>query len=92
MGIQVYGEYCLITQNFIHDCNIFLSYPNWGPVGIMLATSNNEISYNHFRNYYSIGGSFGADGGADTKSSNILSNRVQFVIPILLPGQGFEKL
>ncbi len=64
MGIQVYGEYCLITQNFIHDCNFFLSYPSWGPVGIMVATSNNEISYNHIRNYYSLGGSFGADGGA----------------------------
>jgi hypothetical protein len=64
MGIQVYGEYCLITQNFIHDCNIFLAYPSWGPVGIMVATSNNEISYNHIRNYYSLGGSFGADGGA----------------------------
>jgi hypothetical protein len=64
MGIQVYGEYCLITQNFIHDCNIFLSYPSWGPVGIMVATSNNEISYNHIRNYFSLGGRFGADGGA----------------------------
>jgi len=64
MAIQVYGENCLITQNFIHDCNIFLDYPSWGPVGIMVATSNNEISYNHIRNYYAIGGSFGADGGA----------------------------
>jgi hypothetical protein len=64
MGIQVYGEHCLVTQNYIHDCNIFLSYPYWGPVGIMVATSNNEISYNHIQNYYSIGGGFGADGGA----------------------------
>jgi len=64
MAVQVYGEHCLITQNYIHDCNIFLDYPSWGPVGIMVATSNNEISFNHIRNYYSIGGSFGADGGA----------------------------
>jgi len=64
MGIQVYGEHNLITQNYIHDCNIFLSYPSWGPVGIMVATSNNEISYNDIRNYKSIGGSFDADGGA----------------------------
>jgi hypothetical protein len=64
MGIQVYGEYNLITQNYIHDCNIFLAYPLWGPVGIMVATSHNEISYNHIRNYKSIGGAFDADGGA----------------------------
>jgi hypothetical protein len=64
MGIQVYGEHNLITQNYIHDCNIFLAYPGWGPVGIMVATSHNEISYNHIENYYAIGGAFGADGGA----------------------------
>jgi hypothetical protein len=64
MGIQVYGEHNLITQNYIHDCNIFLAYPSWGPVGIMVATSHNEISYNRIRNYKSIGGSFDADGGA----------------------------
>ena len=45
MAIQIYSEHCLITQNYIHDCNMFLAYPGWGPVGIMVATSNNEISY-----------------------------------------------
>jgi hypothetical protein len=64
MGMQVYGQYSLLTQNYIHDCNIFLDYPLWGPIGIMVATSNQEISYNHIHNYYALGGSFGADGGA----------------------------
>jgi len=64
MGIQVNSQHNLITHNNIHNCNIFLSYPNWGPVGIMVSNSNNEISYNKIVNYFSKGGSFGADGGA----------------------------
>ena len=93
MGIQVYGEYCLITQNFIHDCNIFLSYPNWGPVGIMLATSNNEISYNHFRNYYSIGGSFGADGGAiEIDVSDIPKENINIHHNFSIDNEGFLEI
>lgn len=72
MAIQVYGEHCLITQNYIHDCNMFLAYPGWGPVGIMVATSHNEISYNRIENYVAIGGAFEADGGAiEIDDSNI---------------------
>lgn len=64
IGIQSYGQYNLITQNHIHDCNRFLSDPNWGPIGIMVATSNHEISYNKITNYMVSEGTFGADGGA----------------------------
>jgi len=64
IGIQVIGQYNLITHNYIHDCNIFLDFPMWGPIGIMVANSNNEISYNRITNYKAIGGAFGADGGA----------------------------
>lgn len=64
IGVQCYGQNCLITQNHIHDCNKFLEYPNWGPIGIMVATSNNEISYNRITNYTVSGGTFGTDGGA----------------------------
>lgn len=64
LGIQVIGKYNLIMHNYIHDCNIFLDFPMWGPVGIMVANSNNEISYNKIVNYKAIGGAFGADGGA----------------------------
>jgi hypothetical protein len=64
VGIQVFGQNCLITRNYIHDCNMFLSYPYWGPVGIMVATSNHEISYNRIENYFAKGGAFGADGSA----------------------------
>ncbi|MFC1620224.1 choice-of-anchor Q domain-containing protein, partial [Candidatus Neomarinimicrobiota bacterium] len=64
LGVQSYGQYNLITHNYIHDCNRFLSEPNWGPIGIMVATSNHEISYNRIINYVRTGGTFGADGGA----------------------------
>lgn len=64
IGVQCYGKHCLITKNHIHDCNRFLEYPNWGPIGIMVATSNNEISYNRIVNYKVSGGTFEADGGA----------------------------
>jgi hypothetical protein len=64
IGIQSYGQYNLLTANHIHDCNRFLEIPNWGPIGIMVATSNHEISYNHIENYLVDGGTFGADGGA----------------------------
>jgi hypothetical protein len=64
VGVQSYGQYNLITHNYIHDCNRFLSEPNWGPIGIMVATSNHEISYNRIINYARTGGTFGADGGA----------------------------
>ncbi len=64
LGIQIYGQHSLITNNFIHDCNRFLSEPSWGPIGIMVATSNHEISYNRIENMVKVGGTFGADGGA----------------------------
>jgi len=64
VGFQSYGTHCLITKNYIHDCTGFLQYPGWGPVGIMVATSHHEISYNRIENYVVTGGSWGSDGGA----------------------------
>ena len=77
IGIQSYGEYNLFTENYIHDCNRFLSPLGWGLVGIMVATSNHEISYNRIINYTNSRGTYGADGGAieidngDLKKENI---------------------
>ncbi len=64
VGFQSYGTHCLITGNYIHDCTGFLQYPYWGPVGIMVAASHHEISYNRIENYVAIGGAWGSDGGA----------------------------
>ena len=77
IGIQSYGEYNLFTENYIHDCNRFLSSPDCGLVGIMVETSNHEISYNRIINYTNSGGTYGVDGGAieidngDFKKENI---------------------
>lgn len=64
-GIQSTGEYILITGNYLHSASSRpLSPPDWGPIGIHIGNSHQEVSYNVIRDYYYIGGSFGADGGA----------------------------
>ena len=64
-GIQSTGEYALITQNYLHSANTRpLSAPGWGPIAIHMGNSHQEISYNIIKDYYFVGGEFGADGGA----------------------------
>lgn len=64
-GIQSTGEYALITRNYLHSANTRpLSAPSWGPIGIHMGNSHQEVSYNIIRDYYFVGGEFGADGGA----------------------------
>jgi hypothetical protein len=64
-GIQSSGEYALITRNYLHSANSRpLSLPGWGPIGIHMGNSHQEVSYNVITDYYFIGGEFGADGGA----------------------------
>lgn len=64
-GIQSSGEYALITKNYLHSANTRpLSAPGWGPIAIHMGNSHQEVSYNIIKNYYFIGGEFGADGGA----------------------------
>jgi hypothetical protein len=64
MHAVIYGEHCLITHNYLHDCSSWLKHAPWGPIAIMVATSHNEICYNRIENYVATGGAFGADGGA----------------------------
>ncbi len=64
-GIQSTGEHILIRGNYLHSASSRpLSPPDWGPIGIHIGNSNHEISNNVISDYYFIGGSFGADGGA----------------------------
>jgi len=63
VGIQVYGQYNIITKNYIHDNNIPIK-PHWGPLCVIVCTSNNEISYNRFENYCAPSNEYGHDGGA----------------------------
>lgn len=64
IGINSYGEYTLISGNKIHDCNRPIWFPYWGPIGIRLGMGNQEVSWNEIRNYHSMGGEWGGDGGA----------------------------
>jgi hypothetical protein len=64
-GIQSTGEYALITRNYLHSASTrALSYPGWGPIGIQMGNSHQEVCYNVIKDYYSVGGEFGGDGGA----------------------------
>ena len=64
-GIQSTGEYALITKNYLHSANTRpLSSPGWGPIAIHMGNSHQEVSYNIIKDYYFVGGEFGADGGA----------------------------
>jgi hypothetical protein len=70
VGFHVCGQFCLITHNHLHDCNRILAGGDgagggsWGPIAIIVSNSYNEISYNRITNYVSLGGKYGADGGA----------------------------
>ena len=64
VGFHICGQFNLVTHNHLHDTNRYLAGANWGPIAIILSNANNEISYNRITNYVSIGGKYGADGGA----------------------------
>lgn len=63
VGITVYGQHDLITSNYIHDANRPLK-PFWGPMGVVVCSSHNEISYNRILNYCAPSETYGHDGGA----------------------------
>ncbi len=63
-GIRSNARHALIEDNYIHDCNRFLSSPNWGPLGIGLGNDHQTVVGNTIKNMIVIGGSYGADGGA----------------------------
>ncbi len=63
IGITVYGEHNLVTKNYIHDNNGSIQ-PHWGPIGIVVCASSNEVSYNKIVNYCAPSAEYGHDGGA----------------------------
>ena len=64
IGINSYSDFCLITNNYVRDCNRPIFPPGWGPIGIRIGIGNTEISHNTIHNYHSFGGNWGGDGGA----------------------------
>ena len=63
IGIYINSQHCLLTNNYLHDCNRYLCEPDWGPIAIFIANAYNEVSYNTCSNYIKVGGNYGADGG-----------------------------
>jgi hypothetical protein len=79
IAIDINSQHCLVTHNYIHDCNRFLSEPDWGPIGIVIGNAYNEVSYNKCTNYVKVGGNFGADGGFIEFDDRYFGNKVHDV-------------
>lgn len=67
IGIAVYGQHNLITQNHVHNLHIIKNTPggddDFGAVGTWLFNSNNEVSYNRMVNCIAPSHDYGTDGG-----------------------------
>lgn len=82
IGISVYGQHNLITQNYIHDVHMVKNTPggtdDYGANGVLLANSYNEVSFNRFDHCIAPSYDFGVDGGAveffDTADGNYIHN------------------
>jgi hypothetical protein len=79
IGIYINSQHCLITYNHLHDCNRFLSEPDWGPLGIVIGNAYNEIAFNECSNYIKVGGNYGADGGFIEFDDRYFGNKVHNV-------------
>ena len=79
IGVNITGQYSLITSSTFKDCNRYLAAPNWGPLGIVIANAYNEISYNTCSNYVNVGGAYGADGGFIELDDRYFSTKVHDV-------------
>ena len=63
IGVYVNGTNGVVTNNYLHDCNRYLSNPDWGPLAVVIGNAYAEVSYNRCNNYIKVGGNYGADGG-----------------------------
>jgi hypothetical protein len=66
-GIEIYGQYNFITQNYVHDLKMIVNTrggdDDYGAVGIWICNSHSEISYNRFINCKASSYDYGYDGG-----------------------------
>lgn len=74
IGVNILGQYGLITNNYFHDCSRFLSGPGWGPVGVLVGNSYIEVSYNRCENFIIVGGMWNIDGGFIEVDSRYFGN------------------
>jgi hypothetical protein len=67
IGVGVYGQWNLVTRNYIHDLHLVRNTPggddDFGAVAIWLFNSNNEVSYNTMIDCSGPSYDYGSDGG-----------------------------
>jgi hypothetical protein len=67
IGIQIYGQYNLVTRNYAHDLHMVVNDPggdnDYGAEGFWIQGPNNEVSYNRCVNCRASSYDYGADGG-----------------------------
>jgi len=68
IGVAVYGQHNLVTENDIHDLHLVVNTPggddDYGAVGVWLFNSDNEVSYNRLVECRGPSYDYGTDGGA----------------------------
>jgi len=88
-GITVYGRNNLITRNNIHDDTEPIQ-PHWGPMGVVICGSHNEVSYNRFENYCAPSAEYGHDGGAiEINDRKLAKEDIHIHHNLSLRNQGF---
>ncbi len=89
VGITIYGERNLVARNYIHDNNQPIK-PHWGPMGVVICGSDNEVAYNRFENYSAPSAEYGHDGGAIEINDRSLPKRnIRIHHNLSLRNQGF---
>jgi hypothetical protein len=68
MGVAIYGQYNLVTKNYVHDLHMVKNTPggddDFGAVGIWIFNSHNEVSYNRLVRCVAPSQDYVLDGGA----------------------------
>ncbi len=67
IGIQIYGQYNLVTHNYAHDLKMVWNTAggddDYGAEGFWIEGPNNEVSYNSCINCRAASYDYGSDGG-----------------------------
>ncbi len=80
-GVSVYGQFNLITRNWIHDLRMVVDTPepaddDYGAVGVGLFGSHNEISFNRLARCSAPSHDYGTDGGAFEVFGNVTGDYI----------------
>jgi hypothetical protein len=80
IGVSLLGDGNLVTGNEMHDLHMVVDTPggddDYGANGVVVGTSDNEISYNQMRNCVAPSNDYGVDGGAIEFYGDVARNLV----------------